>query len=95
MDFKIEELEMVGPRCLVELYSPPGETTSGIIIPEKETPGTAVLGTVILAGSESRFKPGQILFWRRYSIDTLPFSTETGEKEYSLVEDEEVVMVKK
>lgn len=95
MEFKIEELEMVGPRCLVALYEGAKHTASGLELPEKETPGTAVIGTVILAGTESKFKPGQTLFWRRYSIDTLPFSTESGEKEYSLVEDEEVVMVKK
>lgn len=67
------------------------ETAVGLMMPESSHTGTPVLGTVVAAGDESRFKIGDILFFRRYSVDELTFDIDGKKVEVNMLTDEEVV----
>lgn len=81
----------IGRRLLVEAYKQAKETDGGLEIVEGDGYATSVFGEVLRAGEECRFKKGDVLMWRRYSLDSLKVYTEEGEKEYFLIEESEVI----
>ncbi len=77
---------------LVEPLNRTEETSSGLILPEEKYTPTPVVGKVLKAGVDSQFAIGDIVFFRRYSIDELKFATADGvEQLVSLISDDEVV----
>jgi co-chaperonin GroES (HSP10) len=93
MNLDINNIQPTKNYCLVEIASTEIETASGIVQSEAQAYSTPVYGTVKKAGPESSFKEGDILFFRRYSVDELKFVTEKGEQILHLVQDPDVVGV--
>lgn len=88
----IDKIDTVNERMLVEPVKME-ETESGFASIEmgKSTP---VMGKVIKGNSH--YKPGDILFFRRYSVDELNFRTKDGgEQTLWVVESEDVVAVQR
>lgn len=91
MQIKKENIQPVGKRCLIETYKESSVTSSGFYRAEKEYEATPVVGTVFRAGTESSYKVGDIVMFRRYSLDELKFTDDTEEVSLNLVEDDEIV----
>jgi len=77
----------------IEVYQPKKETTSGIILPDTSASGSATptVGKIIKAGSDSKFQPGQIVLFRRYSLDELKYMEDMIEKKVYFLEDSEIL----
>lgn len=90
------KLNVVGSRCLIKKYEAANKTESGLILENTATNSAApVKGTVVSAGDTSRFKEGDVLYFRRYSVDDLKMITEKGEEELTFVEDEDILAIEK
>lgn len=93
MNLSRDTVTPTGKRLLLEVFKQASETSGGLLLSQGDGYATPVLGTVIKAGSESKYKEGDVLMWRRYSIDTLKIDLGEGEQEYSILEDDDVVAV--
>lgn len=91
---EFQKINPVGKRVVVEVYESAGQSNSGILLAHNSnTAAGKVLGTIVEAGDESRFrdKVGSLVFFRRYSIDELKYIDKNGEKTVNLVDDDEVL----
>lgn len=92
MEFTKDNILPVGVRYLVEAYKQASKTTAGFEVVQGDGFATSVCGYVIRAGDSScKWKEGDLLFWRRYSLDTLRVTAEDGEHEYSLIDESEII----
>ena len=66
-------------------------TESGFELPENQHQATPVLGQVVAAGANSQFKIGDIVFFRRYSVDELSFTVDGKKVTVNFLTDNEVV----
>jgi co-chaperonin GroES (HSP10) len=66
-------------------------TESGLELTETQNSGTPVVGTVVAVGEESRFKIGDTVFFRRYSVDELSFIVDGKKQTVNFITDDEVV----
>ena len=66
-------------------------TESGLELPESSTAGTPVIGQVIAVGEHSHFKVGDIVLFRRYSVDELTFQVDGKKQTVNFLTDSEVV----
>ncbi len=66
-------------------------TESGFELPQAQHQATPVVGTIVAAGEESKFKVGDMVFFRRYSVDELSFQIDGKKVEVNFLTDEEVV----
>lgn len=83
-------LEAIGAKVIIEPERIM-ETDSGI---ERADQGhsTPVKGKVVSAGAESRFKVGDVLLFRRYSVDELKMPAKDGTETVVFVaEDGDIV----
>ena len=71
------------------------ETESGLELTEAQHSGTPVAGQVVAVGEESKFKVGDIVFFRRYSVDTLSFPIDGKKVEVNFLTDSEIVAMMK
>ena len=100
----IDKLTPVGFRVLLNIYKKPEQTSSGFILPEQENAGMPVLGTItilgkktlwqkaqILFGFKPRYRIGQQVYFRKYSIDELLVNN--GDEQISLyvLEENEII----
>lgn len=91
----------IGKRCLVKPYQAAEKTESGLLMNNESNVSAApVKGTVVAAGrgrwwklwlDGSEFQVGDVLYFRRYSIDILKTITEKGEQVVNVVEDADVI----
>lgn len=81
----------IGRRLLVQSIKQAEKTSSGLELSAGDGNATAVYGKVIRAGEGCNFKEGDLLMWRRYSLDVLTVTAEDGEHEYNLIEESEVI----
>lgn len=82
-----------GKRCLVEGYKNATKTESGLELAERESDATPVMGVIIRTGTESTYKEGQHVLFRRYGIDELEFNVGADKVTVSLIEDEEILAI--
>lgn len=88
----MEKIKPVGARCLVEVYKPAEKSASGILLDNSSNSSAApVRGTVVDSGSDSKFKKGDVIFYRRYSVDELKVITEKGEEVIYFVDDQDIL----
>ena len=86
-------LKPIGARVLIQPFQSADKTESGLIMENNSNTSAApTRGIVIEAGDQSRFKKGDELFWRRYSVDELKTITPKGEIIVSVVDDEDVLL---
>lgn len=92
-EIKVENLVPLKKFILIKPLSKVEETSAGFVMPEDTSANTApVVGEVLKAGDESQFKEGQLVFFRRFSVDELKFSNPDGSQQVvSLISDDEVV----
>jgi len=103
-EVKINSLLPIGFRCLVNVPKRPTTTTSGFLLPENDNQGMpamaqiAVLGKKtwveklqILLGLKPRYKIGQWVYFRKYSIDTLEIKAVEGDLTLYVLEDNEII----
>ncbi len=76
---------------LIKPFEQDGETSSGMLLPEQQHQATPVLGEVIAKGGNSQFEVGDIVFFRRYSIDELSFPVDGKKITVSFLTDSEIV----
>jgi len=96
MNIKLENLQAQGKYLLIEPYKAAEKSESGLIMDNSSNTSAApVRGTVITAGSETKYKAGDDLFFRRYSTDELKFITEKGEQMLTIVEEQDVLLLNK
>lgn len=91
MTINKDDVIPVGKRLLIEPFKQASETTSGLAMAEGDGNATPVCGTVIRVGQGCSFKEGDLLLFRRYSIDSLKAYTEEGEQEIYLLEESEII----
>lgn len=94
MNIDINKIIPVGRVCQIEPHKASETTSSGLVLEyNNNTASAAVLGKVVKAGNESKYKEGDIILYRRYSQDEMKFILPEGEKSIFFVEDDEVVAV--
>jgi co-chaperonin GroES (HSP10) len=88
----MDTITPVGARVLILPYESASKSAAGLVMENNSNTSNApVRGTVIAAGDKSQFKKGQQLMFVRYSSYKCVIITPEGEKEYLLIEDEDVL----
>lgn len=95
MEIKLENIQPVGEKIIIEAITRSSETTTGFILPEEANTSTPVIGKIIAVGEDSIYSVGDMVFFRRYSIDELKFNVDGKNEVVSLIEDSEVVAILK
>lgn len=91
MEVNENTIEIPGNGLLIQPIQRPEETSSGFVMPEEGYTATPVQGTVLVAGAESKYKVGDVIFFRRYSIDELKFVNDEGKNQMvCYITDDEV-----
>ena len=86
----MNNVEPIGARVIIEPEKLT-ETDSGILRADQGQ-ATPVKGTVKAAGKDSQFKVGDILFFRRYSVDDLKMPMADGtEQSLFICDDADIV----
>jgi len=87
-----ENVYPIGKRVLLKIYESANETEGGLTLSHSDNTHMApILGTVLKVGDKSVFKEGDMVFFRRYSVDELKFVTSSGEQKVHMVEDDEII----
>lgn len=90
----INSIQPVGKIVLIEPYKSAEKSTAGLVMEHSSNVSAApVRGTIVAAGDESKFKKGQEILYTRYSTYKCTIITPDGEKEFILVEDENVLAI--
>jgi len=100
----IDRLTPVGARVLVNIYKKPNITSSGFVLPESETPGMPTLAMIsvlgkktlwqrlqMLIGLKARYKVGQWVYFRKYSVDELRINNGDNELLLYVLEEAEII----
>ena len=99
----VDNIQPVGYRVLISIYKKPNETSSGFVLPENENQGMPVLGLITLLGKKTfwqnlqvclgikpRYKIGQWIYFRKYSVDEFKLNTPNGELALYVLEENEI-----
>lgn len=82
----------IGNRVLIQPFVSAEQTESGLILDNNNNTSAApVLGTIIKVGDDTRFQEGEMVYFRRYSLDTLKIITEKGEVEVNLIDTSDIL----
>lgn len=100
----VDKLIPVGHRVLLNIYKKPNETKHGFVLPEQENGGMPVLAQItvlgkktlwqkilVFLGFKSSYKVGQWIYFRKYSVDELRFSTPEGDMNLFVLEEDEII----
>lgn len=80
-------------NTLVQPYKAEKQSSAGLVWETTNANIAPVSGTVIKASHDSLYRVGQVILFRRFSVDELKFITKTGENVVYLVEDQDVIAV--
>lgn len=81
----------IGARVAIEPYQGDEKSLSGLELSSANNATLPVRGKVLSAGKESVFKVGDILYFRRYSVDILTLNENGLEKKINMVDDADVI----
>lgn len=100
----IDKLTPVGFRVLVNIYKKSDKTSSGFLLPENENGGMPTLAQIavlgrktwvqylqLLFGMKPKYKIGQWVYFRKYSIDEMKVSTPDGDVTVYVLEEPEII----
>ena len=91
---ELEQIKPVGEVCLLLPAEAATKSTAGLVMENSSNAAAApVLGDIISAGDKSRFKKGQQVLYTRYSTFKCVIITPDGEKEFTLVNDEDILAI--
>lgn len=102
----IDSLVPVGFRVLVNIYKKPETTDAGFILPEQEHSGMPALAQItvlgkktlwqkieMLLGIKPRYKIGEWVYFRKYSVDEIRISNGGKELVLFILEEPEIIGV--
>lgn len=102
----VDSLTPVGFRVLVNTYKAPKETKAGFLLPENEHDGMPVMAQIAVLGKKTfwekflvfiglkpKYSIGQWIYFRKYSVDELQFSTPDGKLTLFVLEESEIIGV--
>ena len=100
----VDKLVPVGFRVLVNVSKKPTETSSGFILPETENQGIPVMAQIAMLGKKSwlqklqivfglkpRYRVGQTVYYRRYSVDELIIENQGEKLTLYILEENEII----
>lgn len=100
----IDSILPVGFRTLLKIYENTDITSNGFIMPEQENHGMPVMAQVIVVGKKTpwqklqiflgfkpRYKVGQWVYFRKYSVDELRIKVAEKELIMFVLEDAEII----
>lgn len=100
----VEDLVPIGFRVLLNLYKKPETTDDGFILPETEHNGMPALGQITVLGKKTawervlvflglrpKYRIGDWVYFRKYSVDELRMSTPAGELVLFVLEENEII----
>ena len=91
---KLSDIQPVANNILILPTESATKSTAGLVMEHSSNVSAApVRGTIVAAGDESKFKKGQEIFYTRYSSYRLTVITPDGEKEFTMVNDEDVLAI--
>jgi len=86
----------IGKRVLISPIEAANKTESGLVMENSSnTASLPVKGEVLEVGELSQFKKGDIVLFRRFSVDSIKLITEKGEIETFFVDDEDILAIEK
>ena len=84
----------VGARVLIQPFESATKSTAGLVMEHSSNVSAApVRGTIVAAGDDSKFKKGQEVLYTRYSTYKCVIITPEGEKEFTLLEDDDILAI--
>jgi co-chaperonin GroES (HSP10) len=90
----ISDIQPVGQNVLILPTESATKSTAGLVMEHSSNVSAApVRGTIVAAGDESKFKKGQSIFYTRYSSFRLTIITPDGEKEFTMVSDDDILAI--
>lgn len=100
----IDKLTPVGFRVLLRVYEKDTVTSSGLEMPDSENKGMPVMAQITVLGKKTfwqsflmyvgfkpRYKIGQWVYFRKYSVDELRVNTSDGELILFVLEENEII----
>lgn len=100
----IENLTPIGFRVLLNIYKKSSTTSWGADLPDAEHSGIPVVAQivtlgkktvwqklVIILGIKRKYKVGQWVYFRKYSVDELKLNTPDGEAKLFVLDDDEII----
>ena len=92
-DITEEEIFPQGDFMLIEPIGFTGEqkTKSGIILSEQSSSATPTIGLIKRAGESAKYKEGDMVFFRRYSLDEIEIKVSDGKKKFLFIANEDVI----
>lgn len=100
----VDSLIPIGYRVLLNIYKKPENTDSGFILPESEHNGMPALGQITVLGKKTlwqkilivlgfrpRYKIGQWIYFRKYSVDELIIESPQGTLNLFVLEENEII----
>lgn len=100
----VDKIIPVGFRVLVDVWKKPTTTDAGFVLPENENQGMPVLARISILGKKTlwqkiqmclglkpRYKVGQWVYFRKYSIDEMKLNTPEGEMTIYILEEPEII----
>ncbi len=85
------KLKPIGNRLIIKVFEGALTTEGGLQLSNSQSNNAPVRGTVIRAGKESNFKEGDEIYFRRFAIDELKFTTEEGEQVVHVIDEIDVL----
>lgn len=100
----IDNLTPIGFRVLLNIYKKSGKTSWGAELPDSENSGMPVIAQIvalgdktfwqsflILIGAKKKWKVGQWIYFRKYSVDELQVNTPDGQMKLFVLEENEII----
>ena len=100
----VDKIIPVGFRVLVDVWKKPTTTDAGFVLPENDNQGMPVLAKILILGKKTlwqkiqmclglkpKYKIGQWVYFRKYSVDTLELKTESGDLTLYVLEEAEII----
>lgn len=84
-------LKPIGARVAIEPAQGDSVSEGGLVLSDSNNTAMPVRGKVIARGNSSQFDIGDILYFRRYSVDVLKMNEGGLEKIINMVDDADIV----
>ena len=86
-------LKPIGKRLIIDVYEGAEKTEGGLELSNTQSNNAPVRGTVVRTRLDSDFVEGDIIYFRRFALDELKFTTETGEQTVYAIDEMDIIAV--
>lgn len=76
---------------LLEVPDKPTETVSGVLLASDDNNSVPMMAKIIATHAESTYKVGEMVLFRKYSVDEIKVKDKEGQKTFWLLETENVL----